>query len=456
MTPIDKIFRFNDIRGVYGPEVDEDLAWKAGHAAAQFLRSLVSGYERGQAAANRVVAGRDTRPHSRTLMDALIDGITASSAGCVDIGLADTPMMYFAINHLGTCGGVQITASSEGPEMAGFKIAGAKARPVSRNTGLNEIRHICRTLRRMPVSASMAPVFQTDLWKDYRKHVQKFLKLLRPVRLVVDASNGVAAKTVPAVFGDVDGLEVLPLNFEMEGEPAHGPEPLYESNLAQLSAAVVAWDADFGVCMDADADRCVFVDDRGQAVRSDRMTALLAPAMLEENAGAAIVYDPRCSRVVSEAVRAAGGVPRRDRIGHVAMKKAMTDGHGVFGGDMSGRFYFRDNFNCENPQIALAVAASLVSSSGESMSRLLGPLNRYAHSGEMAFPVADKAAKLAELAKAFSTAEIEQQEGLTCRYEDWWFFARPAPEESALYVTVEAPDRNTLDGRIRAIRKVVG
>jgi len=457
MSDIDKVFRAHDVRGVYGEEIDEDLAWKVGHAAAQFLRSLLTGYDRGQAASNRVVVGRDARPHGAALMDAMIDGVTASGAGCVDIGVVDTPMVYFAVNHLGTCGGVQITASADGPEWTGFKVAGFRARPVSGLTGLNEVRHIVRSLRRMPVSASTAPVFQTDLWKDYRRHVQRFLKLLRPLRLVVDASNAVGARMATAVFGDTEGLELAVLNADPAAEtPAHPPEPLDDANLAGLSQAVVRRRADLGICLDGDADRCVFVDERGQIVRGDRMTALLARQVLAESPGGVIVYDLRSSRVVAEEIRAAGGVPRRERAGHVAIKKAMTDGHGVFGGESTGRFYFRDNFNADSAAVALAAAATLVSSAERPLSELVAPLLRYAHSGELAFAVADKSAAMEALAGAFRGAEVERADGLTCRWDDWWFHARPAPEEDALYVTVEASDRAALDHRLRAIRRALG
>ena len=369
MSAIDKVFKAYDVRGLYGDQIDEDLAWKIGHAAAQFLRSMLSGYERGQASANRLVVGHDMRPSSESLVTAMIEGVTSSGAACVNVGLVDTPMLYFAINHLGACGGIQVTASHNPIEYNGFKISGAKAKPVGQATGLKEIKHIVSTLRRMPLSASMAPVQQLDLWSEYAKHILKFLKLDRKLKVVVDASNGMGGKMFPAVFGEVENLEIIPLNFEIGQGFVHEPNPLIEANLQMTKDAVLEHKADLGICTDGDADRCMFVDEKGQTVRCDLMTALLAPHFLAESPGAMVVYDLRSSRVVAEEIRAAGGVPRRERVGHSFMKKALADGHGVFGGELSGHFYFRDNYNCDSGAIAFASAVTVLCQAGKPLQR---------------------------------------------------------------------------------------
>ena len=206
---VDKVFKAYDIRGLYREEITEDLAWKVGHASAQFLRSLLTGYERGQTSSNRLVVGRDMRPHSESLARALIEGITSSGAGCVDIGMVDTPMVYFAINHLHACGGIQVTASHNPIEYNGFKISGLKARPVGENTGLKEVKHIASTMRRMPAAGALAPVQQVDLWEEYRRHVLRFFKVSRRLKVAIDASNGMGGKMVPAVFGEAD-VEIIP------------------------------------------------------------------------------------------------------------------------------------------------------------------------------------------------------------------------------------------------------
>ncbi|HUU22123.1 MAG TPA: phosphomannomutase/phosphoglucomutase [Phycisphaerae bacterium] len=456
MAVIDKVFKAYDIRGLYGEQIDEDLAWKVGHATAQFLRSLLSGYDRGQASNNRLVIGRDMRPHSESLHTAAIQGITSSGAGCVDIGMVDTPMLYFAINHLSACGGLQVTASHNPIEYNGFKIAGAKARPVGQNTGLNEIQHIASTLRRMPIGASLGPVRQEDLWGAYRKHVHRFLRPSRKLKVVVDASNGMGGKMFPAIFDGVAELEIVPVNFEIGQGFAHPPNPLVEANLQQTKDAVLAESADLGICLDGDADRCMFVDEKGQTVRCDLMTALMGTHFLAESPGGMVVYDLRSSRAVAEEIRAAGGVPRRERVGHAFMKKAMADGHGIFGGELSGHFYFRDNYNCDSGAIAFATAVTLISAQPRPFSELIAPLQRYSHSGEINFEVEDKQAKMKQVEEKFSDAEIDHLDGVSCQYEDWWCNVRPSNTEPLLRLSLEARDEKMMKEKIAALESILG
>ena len=455
MDVIDKVFKAYDVRGIYGEEITEDLAWKVGHASAQFLRSLLSGFERGQAASNRVIIGCDMRPHSAGLVEAMIGGITAASCGAIDVGVVDTPMVYFAINHLGACGGIQVTASHNPLEYNGFKISGFKARPVGQNTGLNEIKHITSTLRRMPPAASTGDVQKVDLWEPYRKHIHKFLRIGKRMKVVVDASNGMGGKMFPAVFDGTD-IEIIPLNFEIGVEFAHPPNPLVEANLAQLKKAVKKHKADFGICMDGDADRCMFIDENGETVRCDLMTAMLSRHFLADNPGAMVVYDLRSSLVVAEEIRAAGGTPRRERVGHAFMKKAMSDGHGVFGGELSGHFYFRDNFNADSGAIAFATALSVISAQDKPLSELIAPLQRYSHSGEINFQVEDKEAKMKEIADALTGAEIDNLDGVTCRLEDWWCNVRPSNTEPLLRLSAEAKTPEMLQEKLEFLKTMLG
>jgi len=445
MADIDKVFKAYDIRGIYGEEIDEDLAWRIGHSTAQFLRSLLSGYERGMSSSNRMVVGRDMRLSSESLTKALIEGITSSGTGCTDIGMCDTPMVYFAINHLGSCGGIVTTASHNPMEYNGFKISGYKARPIGRDTGLKEIQRISTAMRRMPISASLAPVQQVDLWDEYRKHVLKFLKMPRPLKVVVDASNGMGGKMIPALFDGVE-IDLVRLNFEIGKGFAHPPNPLVEENLSELKSAVRKNKADMGVCLDGDADRCVFIDEKAQTVRSDLMTALLARHFLADNHGAMVVYDLRSSRAVAEEIRAAGGVPRRERVGHAFMKKALADGHGVFGGELSGHFYFRDNYNCDSGAIAFATALSV----------LIAPICRYSHSGEINFEVKDKTGKMAEIEQKYSDAKIDHLDGVTCQYDDWWLNVRPSNTEPLLRLNLEAKDAPSMKQKLAEIGKILG
>ena len=456
MANMDKVFKAYDIRGVYPTDIDEELAWKVGYAAGQFLRSLLSGYTRGQASANRVVVARDMRPSSESLAGHLIEGVLASGLSCVDIGMCDTPLVYFAINHLGACGGIQVTASHNPPEYNGFKISGQKARPVGENTGLKDIKHIVATTRRRPIQQGQVRVEKMDLWKEYRTHVLQFLNLARPLKLVVDASNGMAGKMVPAIFDGAADLNITPLNYAIGEGFAHPPNPLIESNLDQLRAAVKDNGADFGACFDGDADRCMFVDESGATVRCDLVTALLGRRFLAKNPGSTVVYDLRSSRVVAEEIRAAGGVPRRERVGHAFMKKAMADTHAVFGGELSGHFYFRDNWNADSGAIVLAVACSAFAAQDKPMSQWIRPLQRYVQTGELNFTVPDKQGKMNELAKLYANGEIDHLDGVTVSYPDWWFNVRPSNTEPLLRLNLEARDQAKLQQELRRIEAVLG
>ena len=455
MSNLDRVFKAYDIRGVYPEDIHELLAWKVGYATGQFLRSLLSGYDRGQASANRLVVGRDMRSHGEGLTQHLIEGILASGLSCVDLGRVDTPMVSFAINHLGTCGGVMVTASHNPPEYNGFKISGQKARPIGDNTGLKEIRHLVSKIRRTPRGDDNVQVQQRDLWSEYRKHVLRFLRLNRPMRIAVDASNSMGAMMMPRVFEDTD-VEILPINFEMDGVFAHPPNPLVDSNLDQLRQFVRENPVDFGICFDGDADRCMFVDETGEIVRCDIVTALLARHFLASQRGATVVYDLRSSRVVAEEILAADGVPRRERVGHAFMKKALADSHGVFGGEVSGHFYFRDNFNADSGAIVFAVVASIVSEQNKPFSGLVAPLKRYCQTGEINFRVPEKAEKMEQLAKEFSDGKVDRLDGVTIEYDDWWFNVRPSNTEPLLRLNLEARDERQLRKMLRRVQTILG
>ncbi len=364
---IDKVYKAYDIRGIYPEPLNEDIAWRTGHATAQFLRMNLTGLGKADPRMNMIIVGRDMRTSSPSLAKVLIEGILSTGTNVIDIGMIDTPQIYFAINHLGCCGGVQVTASHNPANYNGFKISGIEARPVGENTGLNEIKRLATMIRKGP-SAQTGRVETMDLSRPYKSHALQFLKLQRPLKVVVDCSNGMAGKFVPSIFGvgrgsqeGVANLEIIPINLEIDGKFKHEPNPLVDSNLRELQEAVLSHAADFGVCFDGDADRCIFVDEQAKIVRCDILTAFLAKDFLRSSPGAAVVYDLRSSRVVREEILNAGGIPKRERVGHVFMKKALADSHGVFGGELSGHFYFRDSFKTDSGAVVFAVTCSVLS-----------------------------------------------------------------------------------------------
>ncbi len=451
----DKVFKAYDIRGTYPDQLNEELAWKIGNATAQFLRMNLTGLDKADRRKNMVIVGRDMRPSSPSMAAALIEGIRATGTGCIEIGMIDTPMIYYAINHLGCCGGIQTTASHNPANYNGFKISGLNARPVGENTGLLEIKHLCANMRRNP-SPHIGELEQLDLRAGYKAHVLKFLKVARPLKIVADTSNGMGGKFIPEIFMGQPNLEIIPLNLEITGSFRHEPNPLVDANLRQLQEAVLSNGADLGVCFDGDADRCIFVDEQARIIRCDIATALLARDFLKKNPGAAVVYDLRSSRVVKEEIQNAGGVPRRERVGHAFMKKALADTKGVFGGELSGHFYFRDSFNTDSGAIAFACMVSVLSRYDLPVSQVLKPLQRWHSSGEINFEVQDKDGTIARLAQRYKDAGIDYLDGITVEYDTWWFNVRKSNTEPLLRLNLEANTAENLKKKLDEVGRQIG
>ena len=453
MDPV--IFRTNDIIGIYPDQLNEEDAWKIGCATARFLRSLLRGYERGQANSQSLCVGRDMRTHSEAIAKALIEGMNSTGANVIDIGMIDTPQMYFAINHLGTCGGVQVTASHNPAKYNGFKISGLNAKPISDDTGLKDIEHIAMALLHTKGKVT-GSVESRDLTAEYKKHVLKFLRPnVKKMKITVDASNGMAGKMVPAIFGKLP-VKIIELNFEHNGQFRHEPNPLIDENLTELKEVVKENKCDFGVCFDGDADRLMIVDEKGDTIGCDFMTALMVPYFLEKEPKSTVVYDLRSSRVVVEEIIKHGGTPRRERVGHAYMKKALRDSHSVFGGELSGHFYYRDNFYTESAMITLVHVINIISEANVPISELISPLRRYYNSGEMNFTVENKQVKMDELARRYSDGKIDHLDGVTIVYKEWWFNCRPSNTGPLLRLNLEAKSKELLDEKLAEITGQLG
>ncbi|MDB5301947.1 MAG: algC [Phycisphaerales bacterium] len=456
---IDKIFKAYDVRATYPNPLNEEDAWKVGHATAQFLKRSRQNLtpEHRVKQENAVVVGRDMRPSSPELARALTDGLRSVGMDVIDVGMVDTSFIYFAINHLDTVGGVMVTASHNPIQYNGFKISGPKAKPIGAASGLDDIKRIATTLR-VGNTGLKGAFKEMDLWAAYRSHVLKFLDLKRPLKVVVDASNGMAGKMVPAIFDNVPNLQIVPLLFEITGSFVHDPNPLVDSNLDMLKAKIAEEKPDMGVCFDGDADRCFFVDEGGKTIGCDMVTAILARDFLAspENKGATIVYDLRSSHVVADEVRAAGGEPRRERVGHAFIKKTMAESKAVFGGELSGHFYFRDNFFADSGAIAFARLLSIVSAQPGPISALVTPLTRYSQTGEINFQVEDKDAKIRELADAFKKAQTDYLDGVTIDLGAWWFNVRKSNTEPMLRLNLEAQTPALRDDKLKELKRFLG
>jgi phosphomannomutase len=436
------IFKAYDIRGTVPDQLNQDLAYKIGAAAAQVLE------------AKTVVVGRDMRPSGTDLAGALIRGLTDCGVKVVDIGMCSTPMLYFAVGHWKSDGGVMVTASHNPAEYNGFKFCKADAVPMAYDTGLDRIEKL------VAGEASTTPgekgsVEERDVGADYRAHLSKFADGIAPLTVVIDAGNGVMGAFLPALFEKLP-CEIIKLYFEPDGTfPNHEANPLKEENMADLIAKVKETQADLGIAFDGDGDRSMYCDENGTIVPCDLLTALLATEMLEREPGATIVYDLRSSRIVPETIEQHGGTPVESRVGHSFIKATMREKNSIFAGELSGHFYFRDIFTTDNAEMAAIHVLSQVSRSGKPLSELIEPFRAYVQSGEINFEVADKDAKLQELKETYSDAEQYELDGLTVRYDSWWCNVRPSNTEPVLRLNLEADSRALLDEKVAEVSKLL-
>lgn len=467
-----KVFKAYDVRGTYPDPLDEKMAWQIGYGCSKFLINDAKAAGETSPMMRNIVVGRDMRKSSPGLSKAAMQGINDQGGDVIDVGLVDTPFVYFAINHLDCAGGVMTTASHNPPQYNGFKVSRRKAKPVGEATGLGEVRKHAAMVDKQTMTPAHGRKEERNLWEAYTKHVRSFLEWPsggRKLKVVIDASNGMAGTMVPLVFGKKAsiptpaGLEIIELNFEnSKGEFVHEPNPLVASNLRQLQERVKAEKADLGICFDGDADRCVIVDEKGQIVGCDHLTGVLAPYFLKKSPKSGIVYDLRSTKAVSEEVIKHGGTPIRSRVGHVFMKQVLAEQNCVFGGELSGHFYFRDNFNADSGAIAMAVVLSVLRQSSKTMSELVKPMRRYAQSGEINFQIEDKDGALTTLQKelgATSGAQIDQLDGVTIdcfEKHGWWCNVRKSNTEPLLRLNLEARDRKTLDVMLGKISPMLG
>jgi phosphomannomutase len=465
-----RIFKAYDIRGTYPDLLNDTMAWQIGYGSSKFLRQEAEAAGDATPMMKNIVVGHDMRKSSPSLVANLMKGVTDQGGDVIDVGLVDTPFVYFAINHLDCAGGIMTTASHNPPQYNGFKISKRKAKPVGEATGLSDIRKHAAMVDKATLQPLNGRIQKRDLWKDYAAHVRHFLDTSgKKLKVVIDASNGMAGTMVPRIFGkkgsEVPGLTIVELNFDnSKGEFVHEPNPLVASNLKQLQEAVIAEKAHVGICFDGDADRCVVVDEKGHIVGCDHLSAVLAKHFLAQNKGAAIVYDLRSTKALEEDIKAAGGTPVRSRVGHVFMKAAMAEKKCIFGGELSGHFYFRDNFNADSGAIAMATVLTVLAHSGKTMSELVKSAQRYKQSGEINFQIEDKDAALAAVKKAFgpespSKGAVDELDGVTIdcfTKQGWWCNIRKSNTEPLLRLNLEAKDDKTLHKMLEQIAPMLG
>jgi phosphomannomutase len=426
------IFKAYDIRGLVDVEIDVDFAFATGVAFARFLQ-----IEREP---GTIVIGEDMRPSSPHLAEAFSAGATSLGMDVIRIGLASTDMLYFASGKLGLPGAM-FTASHNPAQYNGIKLCFSSARPIGKESGLVTIENFVRegspiALRNIGVEK------QRNMLEEYVDHLLTLvdIKNIRPLKIIVDAGNGMAGHTAPAIFARLN-CEVIPMYFELDGSfPNHEANPLDESTLKDLKQAMIDQKADLGLAFDGDADRCFLVDERGVAVNPSALTSLIAHRELVKHPGASIIYNLISSRAVQEVIDENGGVGLRSRVGHSYIKKMMAESGAIFGGEHSGHFYFKEFWRADSGALAALHAIAALGESDATMSELLAPYSRYVISGEINSKVEDTQAATERVEKTYASDQvtIDHLDGLTVNGDSWWFNLRPSNTEPLLRLNVEA------------------
>jgi phosphomannomutase len=423
-----KAFKAYDVRGVYPTELDEEGAYAVGRAYVE------------QFSPARIAVGRDMRESSPTMAAAVREGAADGGAEVLDLGMVGTEMVYFAVGELGLDGGIAVTASHNPKQYTGMKIVRRGALPVGGESGLFDVRD--RAVAGVWRDGPRGEIREEDIWARFVDRVLSFIDVdaLKPLRIVIDAANGMAGAMLPPVLDRLPLLDVVRCYFEPDGSfPNHEPNPLLPENREFIIAKMREAKADFGVAYDGDADRCFFVDDTGEFVPGDFTTALFAETILAREPGGKVIYDVRASWAVPEAIERAGGEALINRVGHAFIKQRMRDVDAVFAGEVSAHYYFRDFSQADSGTVPFLLMCELVSRRG-SLSEVLAPLRRrYFITGELNTPVDDVAATLAKLEQRFGAdGKVTHLDGLSVEFADWHFNVRPSNTEPLLRLNLEA------------------
>src|SRR5258707_6717866 len=430
------IFKAYDVRGIYGEDLTDEIAYRIGRAAAQYLN------------VPQIAVGRDMRLSSPQLAAALIRGITDQGSDAIDLGMTTTDELYFAVGKFNYPAGVMITASHNPGNYNGMKFCRAQAFPISLDSGLADIRDLA--LRgNFPEPAAKGQVKTRDVLDDYIAHVLSFIDVskIKPLKVVIDAGNGMAGMVVPRVFMHLP-CELVPLYFELDGSfPNHPASPIEPANTEELRRKVRELHADLGAAFDGDADRMFPVDEQGNMVDGSMVTAIVANSLLHKYPGETILYNLIVSKSVPELINRLGGHAVRTRVGHSYIKAEMRQLNAIFGGEHSGHFYFRDNWYADSGLIAFLIILEIVSVEGKPLSELLKPLDKGVRSGEINTKVSDVPGKLHALEEKYGkdAPSVDHLDGITVDYGDWWFNVRPSNTEPLLRLNLEANSRELME-----------
>lgn len=433
------IFKAYDIRGIYPSEINEEIAYRIGRAFIDYL------------GVDNVVIGQDMRTSSPSIFEALSRGITEQGADIYHIGMSTTDMFYFAVEHLAASAGIMITASHNPGKYNGLKMVRHHAIPIGGESGIKDIEAIYNQGEFKKSEKNGTLISKEGVLDEYVKFIQSQVNLdrLKPLKVVMDAGNGMAGLVAPKMFANTS-IEVIPMFFEPDGNfPNHEANPLLEENRVDLIAKVKETGADFGVGFDGDSDRAFFVDDKGNFIDNDFMTGLLGRHLLKKHPGATIFYDVRCSRFVRKTIEAGGGQAFMWKVGHAFMKSKMKETPGaIMGGEVSGHFYFKftDEMYADNSSLPVFLTAEMISESGLSLSELLSERNQYFISGEINSTVEDPDAIIAEIkAKYGPQGEVVEIDGMSVIGDTWWLNMRKSNTEPLLRLNCEADSQENLE-----------
>lgn len=443
------IFKAYDIRGIVPDELNEEFAYRLGGAYARYVSRLI------QKQPLRIAVGKDNRLSSDMLTASLIRGLCEAGCDVVDIGLASTPQFDFAVSELELEGGIMVTASHNPPQYNGFKLMGPGITPIGGDSGMQEIKALLQ--EDCPPAARVGSISHEDLLDRY---ISRNLELIPPLdgvrklKIVVDTGNGVSGIMCKAYL-DRLGISYIPLFFELDGTfPSHLPNPLVEENIRVLQQTVVNEKADLGAALDTDGDRIVLVDENGK-MTNDILTALLAQGFLSLQPGEKILYDIRSSHAVPETITRSGGIPVATPVGHTLIKQAMKKEGGVFAGELSGHYYFRDMSRFEAPLLVLTLVLNLLVTSQKKLSDLVSPLRTYFGTGEVNFKVEDKTSAIKRLEGRYADANVSYLDGITIEYADWWCNVRASNTENVLRLNLEASTENLRDEKRKEVESII-
>jgi phosphomannomutase len=439
-----KVFKAYDVRGIYPDELDEAGAEAIG-------RAYVEQFE-----PRRMAVGRDMRLSSPAMQEALMRGAAAAGAEVLDLGPVGTEMVYFAVGSLGLEGGAMVTASHNPKEYTGMKLVRRGALPVGGESGLFDVRD--RALEESEPRGAEGTIEQYDIWPAYVDRVLSFVDVstIKPLKVVIDAANGMAGAMLPPVLERLP-IETVRCYFEPDGTfPNHEPNPLLPENREFIVRKTLDEGADLGVAFDGDADRCFFVDDTGEFVPGDFVTALFAESVLEKEPGAKVIYDVRASRAVPDAIERDGGVALMNRVGHAFIKARMRKEDAAFAGEVSGHYYFRDFSQADSGVVPFLLMLELISKRGRRLSEILASLrSRYFITGELNTPVPDVALKLQELKERYADGRVSHLDGISVDYDDWHFNVRPSNTEPLLRLNLEATSEELMEQKRDEVLEVI-